>query len=90
MKKGKERLLIPGVSSVRFGLTGAAMFPLEAPCDTAQRPSAPLSFEQQQAINNNIRRAPSIGEYPQCAKRPRYRDGQMKAKRLAWRRGGET
>jgi hypothetical protein len=61
MKKSTKRLLTLAVCSAGLGLVNAAAAQQEVPASTAQRSSASLSFEQQQAINNKIVRIPPIG-----------------------------
>jgi hypothetical protein len=62
MKKSTKRLLTLAVWSAGLGWangwTSAAAAQQETPASTAQRSSA---FEQQQAINNKIRRIPPVG-----------------------------
>jgi hypothetical protein len=61
MKKSTKRWLTLAVCSAGLGLVNAAAAQQEVPASTAQRSSASLSFEQQQAINNKIVRIPPIG-----------------------------
>jgi hypothetical protein len=59
MKKSMKRLLTLAVCSAGLGLVNAAAAQQETPASTAQR--SPASFEQQQAINNKIKRIAPIG-----------------------------